>query len=188
TDHERIDALAAQYQDQAIDVLINNAGVSGGYDNQVFGEINYEAFNKAIAVNTYAPIKLAETFLPMIQASEQKKIVAISSNLASITNSFGEVYIYRVSKAALNMAYRSMAKDLVDDGMIVTLLTPDPTRTDFAAAAKGASYLKKVPKRPGGITVRTAQESVTDMIRTIDSLTLQDSGTFKGYGGKAIPW
>jgi hypothetical protein len=78
TDHPRIDELAAEYRDKPIDILINNAGISGGHENAKFGEMNFDVYYQVHAVNVVGPTKMAEAFLPSIAISEQKKIINIT--------------------------------------------------------------------------------------------------------------
>lgn len=71
TDHERIDALAAEYAGRPIDVLINNAGISGGHENARFGSMNYDVYFEVHAVNVVGPAKMAEAFLPNVELCGQ---------------------------------------------------------------------------------------------------------------------
>ncbi|MEM9403848.1 MAG: SDR family oxidoreductase [Pseudomonadota bacterium] len=176
TDHAAIEALGAKYRQQPIDILVNNAGVSGGASQNTYDTIDYEDFDLAIAVNTYGPLKMATVFMPHVMASEQKKIIAVSSNMSPIANTFGGVYVYRVSKAALNMAYRTLAMDVRDDGVIVGLITPPQTNTDLQPPGVDRS---KLP---------SAKESVAGMIRNIERFTLENSGSFYGHEGVELPW
>ncbi|MEM7704531.1 MAG: SDR family oxidoreductase [Pseudomonadota bacterium] len=176
TDHARIEEIAEQYRGSPIDILVNNAGVSGAKSRNEFGRIDYELFNLAIAVNTYGPIKMAEAFMPHIKASRQKKIIAVSSNMSSITNTDGGIYIYRVSKAALNMAYHNLSEDFRADEVIVGLVTPPRTATEFQPPGTDMS---KLP---------SAKDSVAGMIRIIDEFSLENSGAFYGDKGKELPW
>ena len=43
-----IDALAAKYVETPIDLLLNNAGIGGGIQNQLFGKMNYETFDQVM--------------------------------------------------------------------------------------------------------------------------------------------
>jgi NAD(P)-dependent dehydrogenase (short-subunit alcohol dehydrogenase family) len=80
-DLDAIDALAAKYKDQPIDVVMNNAGVTGGGQNQVFGKnMQYQLFDEVFRVNAVAPLKMAEAFLPHLQAGQQKKFTIVSSS------------------------------------------------------------------------------------------------------------
>ena len=75
TDNERIDELAKELEDQPIDLLLNNAGISGYIPDQIFGRLDYDSFEQVLAVNTVAPLKMAEAFYPHIKSSNLKKIV-----------------------------------------------------------------------------------------------------------------
>ena len=62
TDHERIDNLAKELEGQPIDLLLNNAGISGYIPDQIFGRLDYGSFEQVLAVNTVAPLKMAEAW------------------------------------------------------------------------------------------------------------------------------
>ncbi len=174
TNHAAIDALAEKYKDQPIDILLNNAGISGGSDQQKFGSIDYAVFDQVMRVNVHGPMKMAEAFLPHVLASEQKKIIAVSSSMGSIKKTFGILYIYRSSKAALNMAYATMAKEMRRKKVIVGLVNPGPTDTEFMAGVKGK--------------LRDPAVAASDMMRNIDGLTIKTTGSFLQYNGKKLPW
>ncbi|MBW7931795.1 MAG: SDR family NAD(P)-dependent oxidoreductase, partial [Gammaproteobacteria bacterium] len=85
TDFDQIDALAAKYRDRPIDVLLNNAGISGSMQDQMFGRhSDWAMFERILRTNTIAPLKMAEAFLPHLLASGQKKLVNVSSSEGSI--------------------------------------------------------------------------------------------------------
>ena len=100
----RIDALAQQFAALPIDVLLNNAGIGGGGDNQLFTRLNYDVFYEVMAVNAVGPIKVCEAFLKNVQASGQKKMITVSSSQGSIGSvDSPRLYWYRASKSAVNM-------------------------------------------------------------------------------------
>jgi NAD(P)-dependent dehydrogenase (short-subunit alcohol dehydrogenase family) len=169
-DFEEIDALALILQGRAIDVLINNAGV---YPQSDFGNVNYEAWAEAFHINSMAPMKMAEAFAGHVAASDQKKIVTVSSKMGSIDdNTSGGSYIYRSTKTAVNMVMKSLAIDLKPKGIASTILHPGWVRTDMGG--------------PNGLI--DAPESVAGLRRVIEALTLENSGRFVAYDGKEIPW
>lgn len=180
TDFPSIDALAERYRDVPIDILINNAGILGGNERQKFGSFDYAAFDDVMHVNTRGPIKMVEAFVDHVAASEQKKIMNISSYVGSIQQTFGGQNFYRASKAALNMSMRTIAKELKyskDEsrkGIIVGLIDPGVVDTGFA---------KKVP-----IPMISAEESAAGVVAVIDGYTRKETGTFLRYDGKSIPW
>src|SRR5438105_13940174 len=67
-DHAQIEALARELKDEAIDILLNNAGVYGP-DKMFLGEINYKTWAEMFAVNTMAPLRMAECFIENVARS-----------------------------------------------------------------------------------------------------------------------
>lgn len=176
TDHAAIDALAAKYAGTAIDLLINNAGISGGSENQVFGKMKYAAFEDVLRVNTIGPLKMAEAFMPHVQASRDKRIVAVSSSEGSIgkVNS-ARLYFYRTSKAALNMEMKILAQQVRSKGVSIGLVNPGMTDTDL---------MKGLPKS----VLRPPADAVRDMIRNIDTLTVANTASYWDHDGTILPW
>jgi NAD(P)-dependent dehydrogenase (short-subunit alcohol dehydrogenase family) len=177
TDLAQIDALAAKYRGQPIDILINNAGVTGDpFETQVFGKIDYAAFDQVMHVNALAPLKMTEAFISNVEAGSQKKVITVSSSMGSIAKSFGTGYFYRSSKSAANMIMYSLSKDLKKRGIIIGLVNPGATDTDMMAVFRGKAKL------------RAPDVATADMIRNIDGLTLERTGAFLEYDGKTLPW
>ena len=174
-DHARIDALAKQYRNQPIDLLINNAGISGGFENQVFGSIQYAHFDNVLWTNFVSPLKMAEAFIEHVPASGQKKIISISSRPSSIAETSGGQYIDRPSKASLNMVMRTLAKDVADRDVAVGLVAPGLVDTDLTKALVG------IPKI-------SPKESVAALIQLIDNFTFEMSGSLIQHTGEPIAW
>lgn len=175
TDHAAIDALSEKYKDMPIDLLINNAGITGGRENQQFGHLHYDAFFKVMDVNVVGPLKMAEAFIDQVAASDQKKIVNITSSEGSLSTIHGaRNYFYRPSKAALNMVMLNLSREVAPRGVIIGLINPGPVATDMM---KGVN-----------MPLLTPQESVSGVITVIDSLTPEKSGKFLQYDGKELTW
>jgi len=176
TDLDAIDALAKKYEGQPIDILINNAGVTGEpFKTQMLGKIDYDAFDFVMHVNVMGPLKIAESFLDNVAASEQKKIISVSSSMGSIAQTFGTGYFYRSSKAALNMSMATLAQEVKSKGVAVGLVNPGPTATDM---------MKRFDS--GGL--RDPVVATADMIRNIDTVTIENTGIFLQYDGTVLPW
>jgi len=174
-DHASIDVLAAKYQGRPIDILINNAGITGNRFRQVPGKFDYAEFRQVFETNVVAPLKIAETFLPQVQASRLKKIVVISSSEGSIS----EVkrpggYFYRSSKSAVNMVMRNLALELKPRGITVVMVNPGPVDTDMM---KGAP-----------IPLQSPAEAAGRVIMVTAKATLEDTGKFWDYRGGELPW
>lgn len=179
TDHARIEELGVKYADQPIDLLLNNAGIGGGIENQLFGKMNYDTFDQVMAVNVKGPMKMCETFRKNVEASKLKKMVTVSSSQGSISSvTMPMLYWYRSSKSALNMNMVNLAFQVKRKKMIVGLVTPGATATDFIPPA-----FRKAIKG-----IQTPEQATTDMIRNIDRFSVANSGTFFDYTGEVVPW
>ncbi|OQW73760.1 MAG: short-chain dehydrogenase [Proteobacteria bacterium ST_bin11] len=172
-DFSQIDALAAKLSERKIDILLNNAGVYGDKPGEGFGQLDYQTWANVLAVNVMAPLKLAEAFLPQVQRSDKRLIVALSSLMGSMTdNTSGGSILYRSSKAGLNAALKSLSIDLRSAAVGVLILHPGWVRTDMGG--------------PNGLI--DVKESVAGMRQVIDNFSLADTGRFIKYDGSALPW
>ncbi len=177
-DHAAIDALASRLAGQAIDVLLNNAGIIGPVPipehigRQHFGQLDYDLWAQVLRINTFGPVKMAEAFLSHVAASEQKKIVSLSSTVGSLVERDTAAFAYASSKTALNKSMRLLAATLKDRGIIVSMVCPGyvKTRMDFGTADV------EIP------------ESVAGVRKLIDEFSLADSGTFRRYNGDVVAW
>jgi NAD(P)-dependent dehydrogenase (short-subunit alcohol dehydrogenase family) len=170
-DEYQLAALARSLSDEAIDVLINNAGVGGFEDS--YGNTPTTDWLETLRVNAIAPLHVAEQLIPHLERGQRRLIVNITSKMGSIAdNSSGGSYAYRTSKAALNMVAKSMAQDLATKRIIVVLFHPGWVRTDM-----GGPQALLPPKA-----------SVAGMRAKIATLTAADSGKFFNYDGKPLPW
>lgn len=168
-----IDDLSSQLADENIDVLINNAGVYGDENAHSFGNLDYQKWSETLTINTQAPIKMAEAFLPQVKRSEKKLIVAISSLMGSIAdNSGGGSILYRSSKAALNAAMKSLAIDLKEQSVGILIFHPGWVRTDMGG--------------PNGLI--DVEESITGMREVIAEFRMSLTGDFAKYDGMPMPW
>ena len=179
TDHPAIDALAEKYRDMPIDVLINNAAMLGDPGQQSFGDLNNELFEQVMAVNVYGPLYVVEAFAGHVESSDQKKIVTLTSAMGSLSltgENFGKFYFYRISKAGVNMAMRTLRADLKPRGVVVALLSPGMVGTDM---------LEKSGYRGPSLT---PTESVAGMVAIIAELTIEDPGTVTSHDRGSLPW
>lgn len=171
TDAAAIRSLVGALAGEAVDLLVNNAGIMG--HRQSLGRIDYDGWAEVLRTNTLAPIAVTEALLDNLEKSGAAKVALMTSRMGSIAdNTSGGTYAYRTSKAALNAAGRSLALDLGARGIAVVLLHPGWVRTDMGGAG-------------GQID---APQSVRGLRRVIAGLSAADSGRFLAYDGREIPW
>jgi len=179
TDFSAIDALAAKYAGLPIDVLMNNAGIIGPIPiadhikRQHFGSMDYGVWDEVLRVNTLAPVKMAEAFLEHVAASEQKKIVTISSTVGSISSMTVPAIAYASSKSAVNRAMTIIAANLKKRGIIVAMFCP--------------GYVKTRMDTYGYATVEII-DSIAALRPMIAELTIEQTGCYRGHDGRTIGW
>ena len=170
TDGASVAALKTAIGDEPIDVLLNNAGVIGS--REAFDGLDYEAWAGAMDTNIFGPMRMAQAFMDKVLASDRKQMVFISSKMGSIALTSPNAYVYRSSKAGLNMAVACLAMEKEAAGLTAILFHPGHVQTDMGGAA--------APLTP--------PESVAGMKSVIEGLTPADNGTFKNYDGTPLPW
>ncbi len=180
TDYARIAELAGEYSRVPIDVLINNAGVYGERDKQKWGSLDPEAFHRIHAVNVLGPLKMVEAFADHVAASEQKKIISITSGAGSVSPDrvAGGGVFYGISKAALNMAMRKARAELAERGIIVATIAPGLVLTDMLRTNRPSL----APR------AHTPEESVAGIAAVIESLDHTYDGRPLNYNGAVMPW
>ena len=170
TDHDSITRLKADLGKRPIDVLINNAGIIGQRDG--FGTLDYSAWAVAMDTNVFGPMRIAEALIENVVESDLKQMVFITSRMGSITETHPSAYVYRSSKAALNMAVRCMSLELADKGITAILFHPGHVQTDMGGATAPV----------------TPKASIAGMKEQIINFTQKNNGAFLSYDGGSIPW
>ena len=144
TDEASIKAAAAQLDGQAIDLLLNNAGVMGAR-GQTIGNMDYEAWAKVLDANTMGPMRVSEAFVDQVARSKRKLIVTLTSGMGSLAdNTSGGSIAYRSSKAAVNMVMRSLAIDLAPLGITCVVVNPGWVQTDMGGTQATMSRAESV--------------------------------------------
>ena len=170
TDDKSVTTLADKLRGENIDILINNAGVIGQRDG--FGRIDYDIWAKTMDTNVFGPMRVAEAFRDNVMNSNKKQMIFITSRMGSITEAVPNAYVYRSSKAALNMAVKCLSAELGEQGLIAVLFHPGHVQTDMGGQAAPV----------------TPQKSIEGMKNQIVALTRDDNGRFLSYDGRQIPW
>jgi NAD(P)-dependent dehydrogenase (short-subunit alcohol dehydrogenase family) len=162
------DELRRRFASVGVDLLIHNAGVlvRMGLDS-----LDFEAIRRQLEVNAIGPLRVVAGVLPSMPAGS--KIGLVTSRMGSIgDNDSGGHYGYRMSKAALNAAGRSLALDLRARGIAVAVLHPGWVRTQLT----------------GGTGNLDPDEAARGMLARLDELDLARTGTFWHQSGEVLPW
>jgi len=170
TNGESLAKLDDRLAEMKIDVLINNAGVmrTTGFNDI---EDQLDAYRLQFEVNSLAPLRVTRALIDRL--GEGSKVAIVTSRMGSIAdNDSGGHYGYRMSKTAVNMAGVSLAQDLAGRRIAVGLLHPGYVRTDMT----------------GNTGHVDTDESAAGLIRRIDDLSMDTTGSFYHANGEALPW
>lgn len=168
TDATAVQNLAKQLSATKLDLLINNAGI---LHHHHLGELDYANVTQQFLVNAQAPLQVTEALLGHLNTSA--KIAFITSRMGSIAdNTSGGYYGYRMSKAALNAAAKSLSLDLKPRGISVAILHP--------------GYVQTAMVNFGGDI--SAAESAKRLTQRIAQLDLKNTGGFWHSNGDSLPW
>lgn len=161
--------LAAEVD--GLDILFNNAGIS--LSGEHVGNLNQDNLLKVLHTNSVGPIMVAQSLLDLLKAGQDAKIINVTSQLGSITRKkSGGRYSYDGSKAALNMFTRTLAYEVLSDGIITIVMHPGWVQTDMGGS---------------GAPLRV-EESAQGILQVTDRLKKKDVGRFLQWDGKELPW
>jgi NAD(P)-dependent dehydrogenase (short-subunit alcohol dehydrogenase family) len=172
-DAATVAALARALGEDAVDLVINCAGVYGGDRQRADAEFDFEDARRVFDINALGALRVSLALLPQLRRGRGKKLAHLSSGMGSIAdNRSGGFYAYRMSKAALDMMSRSLAVDLRRDGIASYVINPGWVQTEMGG-----------PSAPTPV-----DQSVRGILRELDRATLADSGEFLDYKGGRHPW
>lgn len=164
-----VETLKNAVGSRRVDLLINNAGILVWGDS--LDAPDYEGIRRQFEVNAVGPLRVTAALRQNLQKGS--KIAFITSRMGSIAdNTSGGVYGYRMSKAALNMAAMSVARDLEPAGIAVAILHPGMVSTEMIGMR-------------GEIQ---PEEAAAGLLARIDELDIHNSGTFWHQQGQVLPW
>jgi NAD(P)-dependent dehydrogenase (short-subunit alcohol dehydrogenase family) len=171
TDEDSCRALARNLGDEALDLLVNNAGIGGRY-NPGLEELDLGEALRVYDTNALGTLRVTRALLPHLRRS-RGKVVHVTSLMGSMAdNRSGLAYAYRMSKAALHMASTNLALELRAQGVLSVVVNPGWVRTDMGG-----------PRAPTTVETACAQ-----IVALCDRLTLDDTGRFFSAAGAELPW
>jgi NAD(P)-dependent dehydrogenase (short-subunit alcohol dehydrogenase family) len=166
---EAAQRIADHVGSRRVDLLINNAGILVWGDT--LSELNFEGIQQQWEVNAVAPLRITAALRDRL--GKGSKVAMITSRMGSIDdNGSGGHYGYRMSKAALNMAGKSLAVDLKPAGVAVVILHPGMVKTDMVGSHGQVEPL----------------DAARGLLARIDELSLENTGSFFHANGQSLPW
>jgi NAD(P)-dependent dehydrogenase (short-subunit alcohol dehydrogenase family) len=178
TSDASVAAAAAELEDRVgtLDVLVNNAGISGAFDPVTWGQdpttIDLDVLRGVVDTNVYGVIRVTNAMLPLLRRSDAPRIVNTSSSMGSLVRQPGPVMaVYSSSKTFLNGITVQYARAFADTPVIVNAACPGLVATDFNGFAGD-----RTPEQGAATAVRLA--------------TLPDDGPRGGFfeDDGVVPW
>ncbi len=167
TSDESVARLVRELAGVHIDRLVNNAGI---LEQNAFSDFDAASIERQFRVNAVAPVRVTTAMQPLLRNGSG--VFIITSRMGSVDdNTSGGAYGYRMSKAAVNMAGKSLSVDLKESGIGVFLLHPGWVSTDMT-----------------GNTGIGVEQSAAGLIDRMDHLDIGQTGTFWHQEGYPLPW
>lgn len=167
-DSASLAALDERLGDAGLDRIFNNAGVLHRDGLDTLDEVG---IRQQFEINALGPLRVVSTLVHRVPAGG--KIAVVTSRMGSMAdNTSGGAYGYRMSKAAVNAAFKSLAVDLAPRNIAVAILHPGWVRTEMT----------------GRTGLVDASESAAGLVARVDALTQESSGTFWHMNGETLPW
>lgn len=162
-----VSVLAEALKGRKLDWLINNAGI---LERTSLDNLDFAAMERQFRINSIGPLRVTAALRGNL--GEGSNVFIITSRMGSIDdNTSGGSYGYRMSKAAVNIAGKSLSVDLLEDGVGVFLMHPGWVATDMTEGT--------------GIDV---EQSAAGLIKTMSGLDISQTGTFWHQEGYPLPW
>ena len=162
-----VSVLAEALKGRRLDWLINNAGI---LERTSLDNLDFAAMERQFRINSIGPLRVTAALRGNL--GEGSSVFIITSRMGSIDdNTSGGSYGYRMSKAAVNIAGKSLSVDLLEDGVGVFLMHPGWVATDMTEGT--------------GIDV---EQSAAGLIKTMSGLDISQTGTFWHQEGYPLPW
>jgi NAD(P)-dependent dehydrogenase (short-subunit alcohol dehydrogenase family) len=168
TSPEEVEALRQRLGSRTFDLLFVNAGVGV---TETAADVATKEFVRVMVTNALSPMRVIESLGDVVDADGT--IAIMSSGQGSISNNRnGGFEIYRASKSALNQLMRSYAARHSDDPRTLLLMAPGWVKTDL-----------------GGPRARlTIEESIPNLVRTVDAQRGHGGLQFLDYQGNTVAW
>jgi Dehydrogenases with different specificities (related to short-chain alcohol dehydrogenases) len=153
----------------ALDVLINNAGIAYGHISQNFAGVGQQQWLGYLAVNSVGPVLLADALRPQLAASPAGVVINQSS-----MSSYMPDTIYGVTKATLNAMTYGMAKAYGPDGIRVVAIAPGLMETPANRAGLSADLYSMVQ----GMQILKSEEGKAEDIVNLALFLASDEARF----------
>ena len=189
SDENAITQLYPQLQQQVrhIDWVINCAGVlhnDSFQPEKTFKQCNFNQFETSFKVNCWGHLQVIKSIQPLLIKAKNPIMASLSARIGSIEdNRLGGWYTYRMSKAALNMGFKTLGIEWSRMCPSAKLMLLHPGTTDTALSKP---FQKNLPNKQIQSPVDVARKLINQI--TAHAKSKQQGTVFIDYAGKQIPW
>lgn len=186
TDENSIEAAAEALRETgAFDLCIIATGLLQGEGiapEKNMRAMSLEAFQKSFMVNTFGPAVTAKYFLPLMRRDGKAVLAALSARVGSISdNRIGGWYAYRASKAALNMILKTLSIEFGRRFIETVIIGLHPGTVDTGLSKP---FQGNVPEGK----LFTPEFSAENLLKVIDQVKPEDSGSLFAWDGEKVPF
>ncbi len=171
SDEASINGCGEELAGTTLDIVINNAGVTGGA-HQSMGDTKVSDWMDTFMVNTVGPFLVAQALHDNLKASDNGKLMTVTSQLGATIWPMGGMHSYSSTKAAVNRVMIGVSMDWKGDNISVALIHPGYVKTDMGGSAAEI----------------TPTESASGIRSVIDGMTMETTGQFFRWDGSIHPW
>jgi NAD(P)-dependent dehydrogenase (short-subunit alcohol dehydrogenase family) len=183
TEEAQIEKFCTQLGE--VDLCINAAGLlhdEAHMPEKSVKQFESDYFMKSMRINAVPSLILARYMVPHFQHKRPAVFATVSARVGSIEENYlGGWYSYRASKAALNMALKTLSIEWKRSLPNVAVAALHPGTTDTALSEPFHKNIKPEQLFP-------ASKSVDYMMQVINALSPDCSGKFWSFDGEELPW
>jgi NAD(P)-dependent dehydrogenase (short-subunit alcohol dehydrogenase family) len=178
---DEADVAAAAQRAGAVDIVVNNAGITGG--NAPTWELAPEIWRRTVEVNLVAPYLVCRALVPGMVARGYGRIV----NIASVAGKEGNPNAshYSASKAGLIALTKSLGKELAGKGVAVNAVTPAAAKTAMFATMTQTHIDYMLSKIPMGRFLEVEEAAAMVAWLASEECSFTTASVFDLSGGRA---
>ena len=150
---EAVKIFNQNYNISHLDILINNAGIYPDEGVNIL-TISRRQLDATLNANTFGPIRIVQAFLPLLEKSQDARVINVSSNMGALQDLTANAPSYCLSKFALNGATIMLAQALHSQGITVNTIDPGWVRSDM-----GGSSAPRSPEQGADTAIWLATEA-----------------------------
>lgn len=186
-------AKAVETETGSLDVLVVNAGAAT--PNGTVTQSDTDDLQSVVDLNTVAPHRVIQAFLPLVRKGHVKKIIAVGSAGGTfevarrLVQAEFPVGPYGVSKAGLHFLVMLYGAELASEGIAIASVHPGMVDTEgFQRLFNQMGELARATIKQMGVKVLSTKECADGLVGVINGLTLKQNGNLLGLDGSTMPF